>query len=120
MKTKSTFLQHVNKVRLINYLEESGGDGWSINDPSYYTDIGFKLEDLPVQTYKSNTSDPKSTLFDNEGKVLKQLKGVYNLTFLRKLAREIGAESNTGMLGRGFEAQALTRNIRKVLKTYRF
>jgi hypothetical protein len=108
-------LRNVNKSKLTAYLNKSGSDGWTIWLPSKFTDMGFDLADLPVRKHKSDTSDPKSTIFNN-GEVVKELEGVYNLTFLRKLADAVGADTDTGMLGRGSDARVLTQRIQEALK----
>jgi hypothetical protein len=107
-------LENVNKEQLITYLKEDGDDGWTIWDPSKFTEMGFELADLPVQAHESDTSDPKSTIF-KDGKIVKKLVGVYNLTFLHRLAIAVGADTSTGKFGRGSQARELTGRILEVL-----
>lgn len=115
MKEKTTpMLRNVDLTKLHAFLDEDGGDGWTIWDPSLFTDMGFDISDLPVREYKSDTRDPKSTITKN-GKVVKRLTGVYGLSLLRKLAMAVGASTDTGMMGRGSEARALTTNIKAAL-----
>jgi hypothetical protein len=108
-------LDNVDRDKLIAYLHEDGSDGWTIWAPSKFTDMGFTLKDLPVHTHKSDTSNHKSTIF-KDGKVVKKLEGVYNLTFLRRLAGAVGANTDTGMFGRGSDARVLTTRILEKLK----
>ena len=103
MKPQVDILRNVNRRKLLSFLRKDGGDGWTIWKESKFTDMGFALEDLPVREFKSDTRDPKSTIF-HDGKVVKKLTGVYGLSFLRKLASAVGADANTGLMGRGFEA----------------
>ncbi len=57
-----------------------------------------------VQTFKSDTSSAKSTIF-KDGEIVPEVHGVYNLLFLSRLARELGLELDWYPNGRGFEAQ---------------
>lgn len=109
-------LRNVNKSKLTSFLNKNGSDGWTIWMPSKFTDMGFDLADLPVHKHKSDTRDPKSTIFGDNGEVLKSLEGVYNLTFLRRLADAVGASTDTGMMGRGSDARVLTQRIQEALK----
>ena len=94
------------------------GDGHTIFDPSYYAPH-FSEDELRkaklIQTYKSDTSDHKSTIFDNDGKPMTKLKGVYNLEFLYWLCGALGINSHNDYNGRGSQAQELARRIRKEL-----
>ena len=94
------------------------GDGHTIFDPSYYAPH-FSEDELRkaklIQTYKSDTSDHKSTIFDNDGKPMTKLKGVYNLEFLYWLCGALGINSHNDYNGRGSQADELARCIRKEL-----
>ena len=57
-----------------------------------------------VQTFKSDTSSHKATIF-KDGEIVPEVHGVYNLQFLSRLARECGLELDWYPNGRGFEAQ---------------
>ena len=94
------------------------GDGHTIFDPSYYAPH-FSEDELRkaklIQTYKSDKSDPKSTIFGTDGKPMTKLKGVYNLEFLYWLCGALGINSHNDYTGRGSQAQELARRIRKEL-----
>jgi hypothetical protein len=109
-------LDNVDKGKLVAFLHENGSDGWTIWATSKFTDMGFTKKDLPVHTYRSDTSNPKSTIYGDDGNVLEKVEGVYNLTFLRRLAEAVGASTDTGMLGRGSDARILTTRILEQLK----
>jgi hypothetical protein len=109
-------LKNVDAGKLLLFLNDHGSDGWTIWDVSKFTDMGFPEQFLPIRVYKSDTSDPKSTIFGDDGKVIKKVEGVYNLTFLRKLAALVGANTDTGMLGRGSDARVLTQRILEKLE----
>ena len=86
-------------------------DGHGILNPQALLTAGLP-ENVVVhltRTYKSDTRDPKATLFVN-GQAVKELTGVYGLEALRFLAWSVGAEYPRA-LGRGFEA----RNIQRAL-----
>jgi hypothetical protein len=105
-KKKKSMLDGVNLRKLQRYLKESGGDGWTIWPPEKFTAMGFAASDLPISKHRSDTSDPKSTIYKH-GKVVPETKGVYNLTLLRWLAQDVGARQSE-KIGRGSEARELT------------
>ena len=68
-----------------------------------------------VQTYESNLSSHKSTIYDNEGQVLRSLTGVYNLDFLYWVAHKVGVTKHSDKGGRGSIASDLVRFINEVV-----
>ena len=97
------------------WLEENGNDGHSIwkAESVPFADLGLdKIEAKRlVQTFKSDTSDPKSTIF-KDGKIVKELEGVYSLSLLSAVAGKLGVEDAGGFLfGRGSRARALNAAI---------
>ena len=89
------------------------GDGHTIYKPSVYTDH-FDLPDDLVQTYKSDTSNHKSTIYANDGSIIPELEGVYNLTFLEWLVGEVGLYDLTrDYMGRGSQAHEYVRVLRE-------
>lgn len=110
-KTKN-MLDGVDLKSLIDWLKENGGDGWTIWKTSAFTSMGFDKSILPIREIESDTSSPKSTIYDRDGKVIPKVKGVYGLSFLRRLANELGEGSAGSMFfGRGSEARAITAAI---------
>ena len=107
--TKHALLKNVNLVKLREYLNESGGDGWSIWEPAKFTKMGFKLKDLPVYKHKSDKRDIKSTIFRSDGTV-GDLTGVYNLRMLSLLAGAFNVEYMSAN-GRGTEARRITEAV---------
>ena len=87
------------------------GSGHDIMVEDFY-DKYFDVSHL-VQTFKSDFSSLKSTLFV-DGEPVEELKGIYNLSFLYWLAQQIGLTSDDfgSYGGRGFQAQAIERAIR--------
>jgi hypothetical protein len=94
------------------------GDGHTIFNPSFYAPH-FSEDELRkaklIHTYKSDTTNHKSTIFGKDGKPMEKLKGVYNLTFLYWLCGQLGVDSNNDFNGRGSQADALASRIRKAL-----
>ena len=89
------------------------GDGHSIFPPDFYKPY-FTDEELAglTTTYKSDLSSHKSTIFDpTTGEPIESLSGIYNLTFLYWLAKQIGATDYRDCLGRGSQAQAIVDAI---------
>jgi len=87
------------------------GDGHTLFRPEHYASL-VSEESLRkarlVTTHKSDLSSPKSTIFDNNGNVVKELTAVYNLSFLYWLASQVGVEHDGGSYnGRGSQAQAI-------------
>jgi hypothetical protein len=66
-----------------------------------------------VQNYESDTSNPKSTIFHNDGHVIPECRGVYSLSFLYTVARHVGADTTEAgnYFGRGRQAGALITAI---------
>jgi hypothetical protein len=94
------------------------GDGHTIFNPSFYAPH-FSEDELRkaklIHTYKSDTTNHKSTIFGKDGKPMEKLKGVYNLTFLYWLCGQLGVDSNNDFNGRGSQADVLASRIRKAL-----
>ena len=96
------------------------GDGHTIFNPDFYAPH-FGVDELRkaglVQTFKSDTSSSKSTIFDTKtGSPIKSLSGVYNLSFLEWLARENGITNYAQCFGRGSQAQVIVQAISAALK----
>lgn len=64
------------------------------------------------QAFESDLSDPKSTIFDNEGKPVAQMYGWYCLDVLRSLASAFNV-TYEGAMGRGFQARLIDKALRK-------
>jgi len=74
------------------------GDGHTIYDAKIYENH-FDLPDWLVAVHKSDTSDHKSTIFGNDGQIIEELRGVYNLAFLDWLIRALNLGDRTGSFG---------------------
>ena len=107
-------MSDITKAQIKKAIEDDVifGDGHTIYKPSVYTDH-FDLPDSLVRTYKSDTSDHKSTIYANDGSIIPELQGVYNLDFLRWLVREVDLLDRAGSrMGRGSQAQEYVRVLR--------
>jgi hypothetical protein len=104
----------ITKAQIKKAIEDDVifGDGHTIYKSSVYRDH-FDLPDRLVRTYKSDTSDHKSTIYANDGSIIPELHGVYNLDFLRWLVIEVGLLDKAGSrMGRGSQAQEYVRVLR--------
>jgi len=89
------------------------GDGHSIMAPQYYIELGipYDLLDGLDHNYKSG-NDYKSAIFKN-GQELKTCKGIYNLSFLYRLASFLDVKDYPSQWGRGSQAQVICSAIRE-------
>lgn len=97
------------------YLKAYGRDGWMMLKPAYLLRIGFspKLVKRMTTVEKSSKSDPKGQLYDNDGRPVDKIEGVYSLAFSYAIAHNVGADTTEAYskMGRGFQAQCLTKAI---------
>ena len=115
------------------------GDGHAVVDPAYYLNGGFEESfiDSVTDTMKSDAKldsdgiwqigNPKYCIFREEeddettvffpggGWLVPEVKGVYNLNFLEKLAQELGITEHHSLTGRGFRARCIVEMLRKWL-----
>jgi len=95
-------------------------DGHSIYEPTFYepyfTEAELNEANL-ISEHISDESDYKSTLFDNNGKKVVSLKGVYNLYFLEWLNGQLGTGKYSNKFGRGSQAQDYVRFIHEAVES---
>ena len=92
------------------------GNGHDIFDSKIYTELGFDCEHL-CRTHASNPTSHKETIFDPDGSVLVEVRGIYSLDFHNWLADVCGLERGVdyvAQMGRGSQA----RVIRDALKEW--
>lgn len=99
-------------------LEAIDGDGHGMYDPKGYTDLGWPEEFVKENTRKEKSGTGKYQLYDNSGRPVKFIVGVYSLTFHRSVAHALGCPGSNKM-GRGFEAQELAQQIHAKVKEAR-
>lgn len=86
-------------------------DGHGIYPPEQYAPH-FDVEAAGlVKTFVSDGTH-KGSIFDGEGNVIPELKGVYNLMFLSWLATQKLGLPHSAAMGRGFAAQEYYRAIK--------
>jgi hypothetical protein len=108
---RPTFLAGVDLKKLREYIIEDGGDGWTIWSPQKFTEMGFKADDLPVENHQSGEGKWGIT---HEGKDVESVTGIWNLSFLTRLAGVMGVEYQP-YRGRGFQARAIRDALLPVL-----
>lgn len=79
-------------------------DGHTLFAPEFYEKFFPVREWNLVQVHESDGTG-KGSIFDHDGNVIQRLEAVYNLTFLRSLARRCGIEYSPYSMGRGSEAR---------------
>jgi hypothetical protein len=93
-------------------------DGWSILCPDHLRDDGLS-DDLIAELadcFESNPSEHKASIFDNDGRLLTQVYGIYSLSLLRRLAALVNADlSGVVAMGRGTQAEQFKRAIRQAI-----
>jgi hypothetical protein len=89
-------------------------DGHTIFDPKAFLDVGVpqELVDRCTTVYESNPSDYKQTIFDPEGKLVNQMRGIYGLDALASMIRDFNITAEQ-KLGRGFQAQVWKEALHK-------
>ena len=87
-------------------------DGHTIFAPSFYTDH-FDLPDEVIDKHRSGNSH-KSTIYANDGSIIPEVEGVYNLSFLTWLVCAVDLYDQTrDYNGRGFQAQEYFRVLQE-------
>lgn len=91
-------------------------DGHTIFKPEAFLEVGVpqELVDRYTQTFESDFSDHKSTIFDPLGKAVNKMRGVYGLNMLSGIIRDFNLDARR-MLGRGFQAQVWKEALHKHL-----
>jgi hypothetical protein len=113
-KTQNADRKFNNEQRdeILALLEQIGGDGHSVWKPELLDIFPTPLKARFIRDIESDTSDWKSTLYDNDGNVIESIKAFYGLTVLECICADLGLEVGSFM-GRGFRAQAATEAIRR-------
>lgn len=113
---RTIILRVLENTEAINFID---GDGHSIYEAEVLEKAGFPNILLEPITYvhKSDTRSIKSTIFDKDGNVIPELKGVAALELHYAVANALllvaGADYNDTLLGRGFQARELAEAIKR-------
>jgi hypothetical protein len=107
----------IDKKVILDLLKVIGGDGHTLYDAAdeIFRGIPKDILESVTRVHKSDGTGKGSIWRD--GRVVEEMYAVYGLNLLWKLAREVGAnlEKSQGLMGRGFQARALTEAIREKL-----
>ena len=93
------------------------GDAHTIFKPSAFTDLGLPEEFVMnyARTYKSDTSNPKYIIYDEEGQVIKDVQGVMSSSIADALVRVFGLhgaqQDASDKFGRGSALRVLSQAI---------
>jgi hypothetical protein len=111
---KHELLKKLTKEQVMAAVDFIAGDGHSIFAEDSLLQRGWPAETARsvCREFSSDLSDPKATIFDGEGKVMKKLYGWYGLDVLSCLAHSLNV-SYEGCIGRGFQARAIDKAIRE-------
>lgn len=95
----------VPKATVLNVTEIC--DGHTILKPEALRERGVpgSLVDRLTMTFKSDRRDPKTTLFNDEGEIVDEVRGVYSLVVLEDICRDLGVKAQD-KIGRGSQAAA--------------
>lgn len=96
-----------NEIRKL--VEEIGGDGHTIWNPSVLDGFSDDVRGRFVRSFKSSKSDPKGMIFVDGARV-DELAGVYGLSILRAICSDLGL-TYEDCNGRGTEARRATTAI---------
>jgi hypothetical protein len=88
-------------------------DGHTIFKVEAFTDLGVpkELVDQYAQEFESNTESYKETIFDDHGKIIPKLKGVYGLDVIESINRELDLPAPM-KFGRGSRADVCRNQIK--------
>ena len=108
---------NIDNQAILDLLKEIGGDGHTLYDADneIFQAMPKELMDLVTQTHKSDGT-PKGTIF-KDGQTVEEMRAVYGLDLLWRLATEVEADTKIAArkMGRGFQAQELTKALREKL-----
>ena len=93
------------------------GDAHTVFKPSAFTDLGFPEQFVLnyARNYKSDTSSPKSTIYGENGEVIKSVQGVMSSSIADALIRAFGLhgaqQDASEKFGRGSALRVLSQAI---------
>lgn len=103
------------KPQIEKLLETIGNDGHTIWKPSVLKNFSEDIQNRFIKVQKSNKKDYKSTIFDNNGRVIEECEGIYGLSLLGTICNDLGLDYES-KIGRGFQARCYTESIENWLK----
>ena len=114
--SKEILFEALKDVNEKDYWEVMG-DAHTIFKPSAFIDLGLPEEFVMnyARTYKSDTSNPKYTIYDEEGQVIKDVQGVMSQSIADALVRVFGLhgaqQDAADKFGRGSALRVLSQAI---------
>ena len=114
--SKEILFEALTDVNEKDYWEVMG-DAHTIFKPSAFIDLGLPEEFVMnyARTYKSDTSNPKYTIYDEEGQVIKDVQGVMSQSIADALVRVFGLhgaqQDASEKFGRGSALRILSQAI---------
>ena len=114
--SKEILFEAIKDVNEKDYWEVMG-DAHTIFKPQAFIDLGLPEEFVMnyARTYKSDTSNPKYTIYDEEGEVIKDVQGVMSQSIAYALVRVFGLhgaqQDASDKFGRGSALRVLSQAI---------
>ena len=111
-------IRALSDEQILKALDLINGDGHSIKYTRALIEVCGWPEELANAVSKeieSDTSDPKSTIFDKDGNIVEKCYGWYTLSVLMAIASALDVEYR-GTIGRGFQARAIDEALREHFK----
>ena len=108
---------NIDNQAILDLLKVIGGDGHTLYDAAdeIFQTMPKALMDMVTQTHKSDGTAKGSIWRD--GQMVDEMHAVYGLDLLWRLATEVEADTKIAArkMGRGFQAQELTKAIKEKL-----
>lgn len=117
-KRRQALLTNLTAEQVMKAVDYIDGDGHTVYKKEVLIDTcGWPGETASAVCHEihSDMSDPKSTLFGNDGRPLDKLYGWYCLDLLSSLASALNVKYEHCM-GRGFQARKITEALREHFK----
>lgn len=89
-------------------------DGHSLYKPQKFSKLPPEVVEAFTETIESDTSDPKTTIFNDRGEALAYVHGIYGLRLVEFIAQTFGITS--WKLGRGSRYYHLLEQLQETLK----
>jgi hypothetical protein len=112
---RNALLSALREKRLM--AEALNGDGHGVYSPEWYTDRGWDSDLISGLTFTHRSDGTyKGSIWDGDGNMIPEIRGVYSLTFHEAVADILGIVEHHEMNGRGFRAQAVAAKVRQMIQ----
>lgn len=102
--------------KIKDLLETIGGDGHTIWKESILDSFDDGIKSRFIREHKSDKKSYKGSIFDGNGNIIDELRGIYGLPLLQTICNDLNLEYECKN-GRGFQAQVCTEAINDWLAT---